>query len=200
MSPPFDGFIEHAKRVSPTCLVVFERNRYSAPASFANQVISLRVYADCLVMVARGEIIAEHARVFSRDHSSPGRTCYDWRHYLAVVQRKPGALRNGAPFKTLPRSFQRLQAVLLKQPGGDRQMADILSLVLHHDEQLVEQAVSEALHSGVPTKTHVLNRLGRLLDTPRPAPLQTPPALVIKGEPVANTERYDHLREASHAE
>jgi len=200
MSPPFDGFIEHAKRVSPTCLVVFERNRYSAPASFANQVISLRVYADCLVMVARGEIIAEHARVFSRDHSSPGRTCYDWRHYLAVVQRKPGALRNGAPFKTLPRSFQRLQAVLLKQPGGDRQMADILSLVLHHDEQLVEQAVSQALQSGVPTKTHVLNRLGRLLDTPRPAPLQTPPALVIKGEPVANTERYDHLREASHAE
>jgi len=152
------------------------------------------------VMVARGEIIAEHARVFSRDHSSPGKTCYDWRHYLAVVQRKPGALRNGAPFKTLPRSFQRLQAVLLKQPGGDRQMADILSLVLHHDEQLVERAVSEALHSGVPTKTHVLNRLGRLLDTPRPASLQTPPALIINDEPVANNERYDHLREVSHAE
>lgn len=200
MSPPFDGFIEHAKRVSPTCLVVFERNRYSAPASFANQVISLRVYADCLVMVAHGEVIAEHARVFSRDHSSPGKTCYEWRHYLAVVQRKPGALRNGAPFKTLPRSFQRLQATLLKQPGGDRQMADILSLVLHHDEQLVEQAVSEALQSGIPTKTHVLNRLGRLLDTPRPAPLQTPAALIINDEPTANTERYDHLREARHAE
>ena len=200
MSPPFDGFIEHAKRVSPTCLVVFERNRYSAPASFANQVISLRVYADCLVMVAHGEVIAEHARVFSRDHSSPGKTCYDWRHYLAVVQRKPGALRNGAPFKMLPRSFQRLQAVLLKQPGGDRQMADILSLVLHHDEQLVEQAVQEALHSGVPTKTHVLNRLGRLLDIPRPIPLETPPALTINDEPIANTERYDHLREARHVE
>ena len=79
-------------------------------------------------------------------------------------------------------------------------MADILSLVLHHDEQLVEQAVSEALHSGVPTKTHVLNRLGRLLDTPRPASLQTPPALIINDEPVANNERYDHLREVSHAE
>ena len=79
-------------------------------------------------------------------------------------------------------------------------MADILSLVLHHDEQLVEQAVNEALQSGVPTKTHVLNRLGRLLDTPRPASLQTPPALIINDEPVANTERYDHLREASHVE
>ena len=79
-------------------------------------------------------------------------------------------------------------------------MADILSLVLHHDEQLVEQAVREALHNGVPTKTHVLNRLGRLLDTPRPAPLRTPPALVINDEAIANTERYDHLREAGHVE
>ena len=52
MPPPFDGFVEHTKRVSPTCLVVFERNRYSVPASFANRVVSLRVYADRLVMVA----------------------------------------------------------------------------------------------------------------------------------------------------
>lgn len=74
IAPPFDGFIEHAKRVSPSCLVVFERNRYSVPAAFANQVISLRVYADCLVMVAHGEVIAEHVRMFSRDHSSPGKT------------------------------------------------------------------------------------------------------------------------------
>lgn len=113
MPPPFDGFVEHAKRVSPTCLIVFERNRYSVPATWANQVVSLRVYADRLVLVARSKVIAEHVRVFSRDHTSPGQTCYDWRHYLAVVQRKPGALRNGAPFATLPISFQTLQAALL---------------------------------------------------------------------------------------
>ena len=33
----FDGFVEHARRVSPTCLVHFEANRYSVPASFANR-------------------------------------------------------------------------------------------------------------------------------------------------------------------
>ena len=148
MPPPFDGFVEHAKRVSPTCLVVFERNRYSVPASWANQVVSLRVYAERLVLVARAEVIAEHVRVFSREHSSPGQTCYDWRHYLAVAQRKPGALRNGAPFATLPESFRTLQSVLLKRGGGDREMADILALVLQHDERLVEQAVCEAIASG----------------------------------------------------
>ena len=79
-------------------------------------------------------------------------------------------------------------------------MADILSLVLQHDERLIEQAVREALQAGVATKTHVLNRLGRLLDTPRPAPLRAPPALAINAEPIANTERYDHLREVRHVE
>ncbi len=195
MPPPFDGFVEHTKRVSPTCLIVFERNRYSIPAAFANRVISLRVYADRLVIVAEAQIITEHVRVFSRDHSSRGKTVYDWRHYLAVVQRKPGALRNGAPFAELPNSFKRLRSVLMKRDGGDREMADILALVLHHDERLVEQAVREAIASGIVSKTHILNRLSRLLDTPPPAALEPPPALNLQDEPVANTERYDHLRE-----
>ena len=195
MPPPFDGFVEHTKRVSPTCLINFERNRYSIPAAFANRAISLRVYADRLVIVAEAQIIAEHVRVFSRDHSSRGKTVYDWRHYLAVVQRKPGALRNGAPFAELPKSFKRLRSALMKRDGGDREMADILALVLHHDERLVEQAVREAITSGIVSKTHILNRLSRLLDTPPPVALEPPPALNLQDEPVANTERYDHLRE-----
>lgn len=197
MPPPFDGFVEHTKRVSPTCLIVFERNRYSVPATFANRVVSLRVYAERLVIVAEAQIVAEHGRVFSRDHNLPGRTVYDWRHYLAVVQRKPGALRNGAPFSALPASFRTLQGILLKRPGGDREMADILALVLHHDEHQVERAVNEVLDSGVVTKLHVLNRLSRLLDQ-RPAPLAPPPALRLSDEPRANTERYDRLREVRH--
>jgi transposase len=198
MPPPFDGFVEHTKRVTPTCLVIFERNRYSVPAAFANRVVSLRAYADRIVLVAEAQRIAEHARVFNRDHNSKGTTLYDWRHYLAVVQRKPGALRNGAPFAELPGSFKHLQSVLMKHDGGDREMADILALVLHHDEKLVEQAVAEAIESEVISKTHILNRLSRLLDTPMPAALQPPPALALREEPLANTERYDHLRGMSH--
>jgi hypothetical protein len=64
MPPPFDGFVEHTKRVTPTCLVIFERNRYSVPAAFANRVISLRAYADRIVLVAVAEHIAEHERVW----------------------------------------------------------------------------------------------------------------------------------------
>ena len=143
-------------------------------------------------------VVCERTRFFNRAYKGPGKTSYDWRHYLAVVQRKPGALRNGAPFTELPASFSALQAILLKRSGGDREMADILALVLHHDETLVERAVVEVLDTGIVSQTHILNRLGRLLDGPRPAALEPPPRLTLNDEPQANTERYDNLREVNH--
>lgn len=70
----FDGCIEHTKRVSPTCLVLFERHRYSVPASFANRPISLRVYCDHLVFVAESQEIARHRRIITPNHNEPSRT------------------------------------------------------------------------------------------------------------------------------
>ena len=78
--------------------------------------------------------------------------------------RAAGALRNGAPFVEMPEAFRKLQSLMLHKPGGDREMVDILSLVLHHDEQDVLCAVEMALEAGVPTKTHILNLLHRLVD------------------------------------
>ena len=193
---PFDGFVEHSKRVSPTCLIHFERNRYSVPASFANRPVSLRVYPDRIVIAAEGQVLCEHVRIIERSHHLPGRTIYDWRHYLAVIQRKPGALRNGAPFADLPDAFRQLQGHLLKRPGGDREMVEILALVLQHDEQAVLCAVEMALEAGVPAKTHVLNLLHRLIDgkAGTVAPIDAPQALSLRREPKANVARYDTLR------
>src|ERR1700678_3731924 len=199
---PFDGFVEYAKRVSPTCLIYLERNRYSVPASFANRPVSVRLYPERIVVVAEGQIVCEHRRVFTHSHEGKrATTVYDWRHYLAVVQRKPGALRNGAPFVELPHAFRALQQRLLKTQGGDREMVEILALVLQHDEQAVLTAVELALEAGAPTKTHILNLLHRLvdakpMDTP---PIKAPQALALTTEPQANVERYDALRKAQEA-
>ena len=65
---PFDGFVEHTKRVSPTCLVHFERNRYSVPASFANRPVSVRIYPGRIVIAAEGQILCEHVRIVDRSH------------------------------------------------------------------------------------------------------------------------------------
>jgi hypothetical protein len=143
--------------------IVSPTQGYSVPASFANRPVSLRAYPDRLVVVlearlwrdaAEGQILCEHMRVIQRSHQLPPRTIYDWRHYLAVLQRKPGALRNGAPFAEFPPAFKQLQDLMLRKPGGDREMVDILALVLHHvmpkacfqhDEQAVLVAVEMAL-------------------------------------------------------
>ena len=156
------------------------------------------MYPERIVVVAEGQVICEHRRVFTRSHDRQSATVYDWRHYLAVIQRKPGALRNGAPFADLPEAFRRLQQHLLKRPGGDREMVEILALVLQHDEQAVLCAVEMALSAGVPTKTHVLNLLHRLVDGKAPTvpPIDAPQALVLAKEPRADVERYDALRGA----
>ena len=89
----------------------------------------------------------------------------------------------------------------LKKPGGDREMVDILALVLQHDEDAVLLAVEMALETGVPTKTHVLNLLHRLVDgkSITPPTLDAPQALMLVNEPEANVERYDALRRVRHA-
>jgi hypothetical protein len=81
---PFDGYVEHTKRISSTCLILCDRNRYSVPAAFANKPVSVRAYARRIVVVAEAHVIAEHTRVFSRGHKNGGKKVYDWRHYLRL--------------------------------------------------------------------------------------------------------------------
>ena len=88
---------------------------------------------------------------------------------------------------------------MLKTAGGDREMVEILALVLQHDEQAVLAAVELALEAGAPTKTHIL--LHRLVDgKPTDAPtIKAPQALTLTTEPRADVERYDALRKAREA-
>lgn len=113
--------------------------------------------------------------------------------------QEPGALRNGAPFIDMPEGFKCLQTILLKRVGGDREMVDVLALVLHHDEQAVLTAVELALESGGASKQHVLNLLSRLVDAAPPAPVTAPAALALMIAPEANISRYDQLREVRDA-
>ncbi len=71
MPQAFDGFVEKSKRVSPTCLINFDLNRYSVPASFANRPVSLRIYPERLVVAAEGQILCEQERLIERSHNLP---------------------------------------------------------------------------------------------------------------------------------
>ena len=188
MPAPFDGYVELPARVSSTCLVSVARNRYSVPCAWAGHRVSVRLYPERVVVVADQAIVAEHVRVVDRD-----RVIYDWQHYVPLVQRKPGALRNGAPFADLPEPLQRLSRALLRREGGDRVMAQVLASVPAHGLEAVLVAVELVIESGRPSAEHVLNVLARLREGPPPARVET--VLAIDTAPLAQPERYDRLRE-----
>lgn len=138
-------------------------------------------------------MVAGHVRSFGRDE-----TRYDWQHYIPLIERKPGALRNGAPFADMPPPLQRLRSLLLRREGGDRLMAKVLAAVPKHGLEGVLVAVELVLESGNPSPEHVENVLHRLKSAPPPEQVET--ALTVNEMPVADPRRYDRLRaEVSHA-
>ena len=134
---PFDGFHAVPASVSKTCLVRFDSNKYSVAARAVGRPVEVHAYADRIVIRQDGEIVAEHARRFGRDQ-----TVYDPWHYVPVLARKPGALRNGAPFKdwALPGALGRVRVRLAGHDDGDRQMVEILTAVLADGLAAVEAA------------------------------------------------------------
>jgi transposase len=187
---PFDGFREITVGASKTCLVRVDRNRYSVEARAAGRAVQVRAYAERIIVRLDGEVVADHPRAFGRDH-----TVYEPLHYLAVLARKPGALRNGAPFKEwrLPPSLNRVRARLGRGDEADRQFAAILAAILEDGVEAVEAACRQALEEGLCSRDAILNILARRREGASPPHLATP-GLTLRIEPIADCARYDRLR------
>src|SRR5438128_4913436 len=203
---PFDGFHATQASVSKTCLVRFGNNKYSVASRAVGRPVEIQADAcpragrrpdpgaDRIVIRQDGAIVGEHCRRFGR-----GETIYDPWHYVPVLARKPGALRNGAPFKNwlLPASLERIRRKLQGSDDGDRQMVKVLSAVLTDGLAAVEAACAEALADGVHSADVVLNILSRHRDPGPAATILTPDALRLRHLPIADCGRYDSLRRAS---
>lgn len=189
----FDGFHAVPASVSKTCLVRFDNNKYSVAASAIGRPVEIRAYADRIELRQDGRIVGDHRRCFGR-----GQTVFDPWHYVPVLARKPGALRNGAPFKdwVLPASLEKVRRKLAGVDDGDRQMVAILAAVLSDGLSAVEAACAETLREGVCSADVVLNILARRRDPAPPVTIMTPEALRLAVEPTADCARYDTLRRA----
>jgi transposase len=190
----FDGFHCVPAAVSKTCTVRFDNNKYSVLSTAVGRPVEVHAYADRIVVKQDGWVIAEHRRSFGR-----GETVYDPWHYVPVLARKPGALRNGAPFRdwVMPAAMEKVRKRLKTVDDGDRQMVTILGCVPGDGITTVEAACQEALDQGVCSAAVILNILARRRDPAPAAPLQIPDALRLTHEPVADCARYDSLRRAS---
>jgi transposase len=187
----FDGFHAVPASVSKTCLVRFDNNRYSVCASAVGRPVEVRAYAERIELRQDGRPVGSHPRCFGRDQ-----TIFDPWHYVPVLARKPGALRNGAPFKdwVLPTSLDRVRRKLAGATDGDRQMVDILTSVLSDGLPAVDAACAEALHQGVHSADVILNILARRREPAAPLTIVTPDALRLRHAPSADCSRYDLLR------
>jgi hypothetical protein len=174
--------------------VRFDNNKYSVSASAVGRPVDVHAYADRIVIRQDGQIVGEHLRSFGR-----GETIYDPWHYVPVLARKPGALRNGAPFKdwVLPAAMERVRRKLASADDGGRQMVDILAAVLTDGLPAVEAACAEALAEAVHSADVILNILARRRDPVSPITILAPPMLRLQYEPTADCARYDNLRRAS---
>ena len=162
---------------------------YSVPCELAGQMVSTWLYPNRVRFVAANAVVADHERLADRGHVR-----YDWQHYIALVDRKPGALRNGAPFADMPAPLRQLRLGLLRHEGGDKVMAQVLACVPVAGLEAVLVAVNLVIESGALSAEHVLNVLARLTAAPQPESVET--TLQLKEAPLANTGRYDSLRGA----
>ncbi|MEO9120968.1 MAG: IS21 family transposase [Solirubrobacteraceae bacterium] len=191
MLAPFDGFNETEHAVTGTCLISFDRNRYSVMARAVRRAVQVRAYADRIVVRCGDCIVAEHPRFFGRD-----RMILDPWHYLPVLAKKPGALRNGAPFQDwdLPPALTRLRRKLGAGDEADRRFIRVLAAVLTDGLEAVETAIRDALDDGAASDEVILNILSRRREPPRPLTIVTSADLALAHPPVANCARYDQLR------
>ena len=191
---PFDGFHSVPASVSKTCTVRFDNNKYSVISTAVGRPVEVHAYAERIVIRQDGAVVGEHPRCFGR-----AETIYDPWHYVPVLARKPGALRNGAPFRdwVLPTAMAMIQRKLKSVSDGDRQMVSILGCVSVDGIAAVEAACREALDQGVFSAPVVINILARSRDLSPTPLLLTPTALRLTHEPVADCARYDSLRRTS---
>ena len=191
---PFDGFVEKAVRATTTCLIMADHNRYSVDACAAGRMVLVRCHAERIVVLLDEVVVADHARSFKRDQ-----VIYDPWHYLPVLLKKPGALRNGAPFKDwgLPPALAQVRQRLKHHPDADRQFIKVLGGVLDHGLDAVEAACAEALAAGIANGDVILTVLARQRQPPPAPSITTPDALRLKIEPSADCGRYDSIRKVA---
>jgi hypothetical protein len=142
----------------------------------------------------QNRVVAEHARCYGRGQL----ICDPW-HYLPVLERKPGALRHGAPFQQwdLPISIRVVRDRILKQDKGDRAFVELLLMARALGDtgfETLEVACDLTLQTGIIAAAIVMNEMRRLSETARPKRLSALSVPRLQTEPKADCSRYDSLR------
>lgn len=148
---PFDASRKLSTAVNSLSLVRFDRNDYSVPVRFAHHTVVVRGYVDRVEIGYLGETVARHERLWGKED-----VAFDPLHYLALLERKPGALDHAQPLYgwELPECFGVLRRRLTNERAGEgtREYIRVLRLLEKHDQKKLTRAVTKALRVGALTR------------------------------------------------
>ena len=144
---PFEPCDKRPAKVSSTALVRYRMNDYSAPTAYGFRDVLVKGFVDEVAIICGASEIARHPRVYGR-----GQFVFDPKHYLALLEQKPGALDQAAPLQnwTLPEPLQHLRRLLEARMGnrGKREFIQALRLIEVFPETLVAAAALDAIRLG----------------------------------------------------
>ena len=109
---PYDACEKKTGRVSSLSLVRYRLNDYSVPTTYGHREVLVRGYVHEVVISCGAETIARHVRSYEREDF-----VFDPLHYLALLERKIGALDQAAPLAgwSLPDEFTTLRRLLARR-------------------------------------------------------------------------------------
>jgi hypothetical protein len=122
-------------------------NDYSVPATYGFRDVLVKGFVDEVAIICGASEIARHPRVYAR-----GQFVFDPKHYLALLEQKPGALDQAAPLQNwaLPEPLQHLRRLLEERMGnrGKREFIQALRLMEVFPEPVVAAAAMDAIRLG----------------------------------------------------
>ena len=150
---PFDACRKISTTVSSLSLIRFDRNEYSVPVRYAHSTVVVKGYTDRVEVCRKDERIAVHKRLWGKDG-----VAFDPVHYLALLERKPGALDHARPLEgwDLPEGFsilrRRLEDEEEREGGGTREYIRVLRLLEKHSLPALARAVKKGLNVNALTR------------------------------------------------
>lgn len=126
----FDTSKTAIAKVDDFSTIRYEKNNYSVPTKYLRKDVTIKGYANNIVILHEGTVIA----TYSRQYGS-GNTQYRLEHYIDLLERKPRSVSNARPVK------ETLTQELLdwgnQLPGGNKEMVKLLRLCVDYGEERI---------------------------------------------------------------
>lgn len=191
----FKGYKEETRYVSNLCLIKYDSNAYSVDCLYANKQVDVHIYPDTIEVFADTKLVAKHSRSFAKH-----RRILNPFHYLNILDRKPGALRNGEPFKgwDLPESILKVKDTLMSRKHGDREAVNVLLALRDYGIEAVEVACDLAISNNVITAQSIINSVTRLNCQESNISIDISESLKLNDPPSSDCSHYDNLLGANY--